>query len=90
MSRAAVCPDDRERARAQRRTLAVLAVTHALCGAGMSAAVAVGGLTAARLSGSDGVGGLAHTAAAFGAALVAAPLARTATRSGRRPAMLKG
>jgi hypothetical protein len=90
MSRAAVCPDDRERARAQRRTLAVLAVTQALCGAGMSAAVAVGGLTAARLSGSDGVGGLAHPAAALGAALVAAPLARTATRSGRRPAMLKG
>jgi hypothetical protein len=88
MSRAAVCPDDRERARAQRRTLAVLAVTQALCGAGMSAAVV--GLTAARLSGSDGVGGLAHTAAALGAALVAAPLARTATRSGRRPAMLKG
>jgi hypothetical protein len=48
--------------RAQRRTLAVLVVTQVLSGAGVGTGVAVAALSAARLSGSDVVAGLARPA----------------------------
>jgi hypothetical protein len=58
---------------AQRRTLAVLAATQTLGGAGLSTVAAVGGLAAAQLSGSAAIGGLALTAGTLGAALVGLP-----------------
>ena len=76
--------------RVQRRTVAVLAATQTLGGAGMSTVAAVGGLAAAQLSGSAAVGGLALTAGALGAALVGLPLARTAERAGRRRGLRRG
>ena len=76
--------------RVQRRTLAVLAATQTLGGAGMSTVAAVGGLAAAQLSGSAAIGGLALTAGALGAALVGLPLARTAERAGRRTGLRRG
>ena len=76
--------------RVQRRTLAVLAATQTLGGAGMSTVAAVGGLAAAQLSGSAAIGGLALTAGALGAALVGVPLARTAERAGRRTGLRRG
>lgn len=74
----------------QRRVLAVLAGTQALAGVGVSTALTVSSLVAARLSGSATVGGLALTVFVLGAALAAAALARVATRRGRRPALTLG
>ena len=76
--------------RVQRRTLAVLVMTQVLSGAGVGTGVAVAALSAAMLSGSDVVGGLAPTCMAFGAALTAVSTARIAGRAGRRPALLAG
>jgi MFS family permease len=77
-------------ARVQRRTLLVLVVTQLLGGAGVSTGVAIAALSAARLSGSDVVGGLAATCTVLGAALAAGPIARIAARAGRRLALLAG
>jgi MFS family permease len=76
--------------RVQRRTLAVLVVTQVLSGAGVGTGVAVAALSAARLSGSDVVAGLAPTCVALGAALAAVSTARIAARTGRRLALLVG
>jgi MFS family permease len=76
--------------RVQRRTLAVLVVTQVLSGAGVGTGVAVAALSAARLSGSDVVAGLAPTCIALGAALAAVSTARIAARTGRRLALLVG
>lgn len=74
----------------QRRVLTVLAGTQALGGVGVSTSLAVSSLIAARMSGSETVGGMALTAVVLGAALAALVLARVATRSGRRPALTLG
>ena len=76
--------------RVQRRALAVLVVTQVLSGAGVGTGVAVAALSAARLSGSDVVAGLAPTCIALGAALAAVSTARIAARTGRRLALLVG
>jgi MFS family permease len=74
----------------QRRVLAVLVLTQLLGGAGVTTGVAVSALLAARLSGSDVVGGLALTCSVLGAAVSAALIARIAGRAGRRPALVFG
>lgn len=74
----------------QRRVLVVLAGTQVLAGVGMATALAVSTLVAARLSGSDTVGGAALTCVVVGAAGAALVVSRIATRSGRRPALSAG
>ena len=71
----------------QRRILAVLSVTQVLAGVGMATALAVSTLVAARLSGSELIGGAALTCVVLGAAGAALVVARVATRRGRRPAL---
>lgn len=73
-----------EVARVQRRTLAVLCTAQIISGIGVAVGIALSALVAARLSGSEAIGGLAGTAAVLGAALLALPVARLGTRSGRR------
>ncbi|RAY11700.1 MFS transporter [Actinomadura craniellae] len=75
------------RSPAQRRVLTVLTTTQVLGGIGVATGLAISTLIAARLSGSDAIGGLAQTCSVLGAAVAAVPLARTATRRGRRPAL---
>lgn len=76
-----------DRATVQRRVLTVLTGTQVLGGVGVATGVAVSTLIAARLSGSDVIGGLAQTSAVVGAAVLAIPMARVAGRLGRRPAL---
>lgn len=81
---------DAETAAVQRRVLTVLATTQILGGIGMATAIAVSALVAARLSGSDVVGGSATTALAVGAAVASFVVSRVASRAGRRPALTLG
>ncbi len=74
----------------QRRTLAVLCGAQVLGGLGVGAAVAVGGLLAAGVTGSEGAAGLAQTASVVGAALLALPLVRLTDRGGRRVGLSSG
>lgn len=74
----------------QRRVLIVLSAAQILGGIGMATAIAVSTLIAARLSGSETIGGVAQTAAVIGAAIAALLVARVATKAGRRPALLLG
>jgi len=74
----------------QRRILRVLVVTQVLAGVGMATVLAVSTLIAARLSGSEAVGGTALTAVVLGAAAAAAVVSRVAARRGRRPALTLG
>jgi MFS family permease len=89
MVTAAVGPTGSRR-RIQRRTLAVLAAGQVFGGVGVAAGIAVASLVAAELSGSDVVAGAALTAMVVGAAVVAYPLSRLASRRGRRPALVLG
>jgi MFS family permease len=79
-----------ERAAAQRRVLRVLVCTQVLGGVGLSIGLAVSTLAAARMSGSDAIGGTALTCAVIGAAGAAVLVARIATRAGRRPSLTTG
>ena len=81
---------DVERAAAQRRVLRVLVCTQVLGGVGVSIGLAVSTLAAARMSGSDAIGGTALTCAVIGAAGAAVLVARIATRAGRRPSLTTG
>jgi MFS family permease len=74
----------------QRRILLVLAAAQVLGGVGVAGAIAVSSLVASRLSGSEAVGGLAQTGTVLGAAAASFVVARTAARSGRRPALSLG
>jgi MFS family permease len=74
----------------QRRIMLVLAATQVLGGVGVSTAIAVSSLVAARLSGSEAVGGLAQTGTVLGAAAASFVVARIANRKGRRPALSLG
>jgi MFS family permease len=82
--------DGSEHADVQRRTLRVLVCTQVLGGIGVSIGLAVSTLAAARMSGSDAVGGSALTCFVIGAAIAALLLARIAGRSGRRPSLSSG
>lgn len=74
----------------RRRSILVLAIGQSLSGVGIGAAISVGALASAEVSGQDALGGLASTMLAGGAALAAIPLARIAVRWGRRPALATG
>ncbi len=75
---------------AQRRTVVVLSAAQVLGGLGVGAAVAVGGLLAAGVTGNEGVAGLAQTCGVVGAALAALPLVRLTDRWGRRIGLSAG
>lgn len=81
-------PEDQ--ARLQRRTVAVLAASTILGGLGAGAALSVGALLLAEVSGNDAISGLASAMFNAGAALAGIPLARLAVRRGRRQAMISG
>ena len=68
----------------------MLVGAQVLGGVGVSIGLAVSTLAAARMSGSDAVGGSALTCAVLGAAGAAVLIARIATRSGRRPSLTTG
>ncbi|MGQ0845794.1 MAG: MFS transporter [Sporichthyaceae bacterium] len=74
----------------QRRVLRVLAIAQAFGGVAVGLGFAVASLEAARLSGSDVIGGAAFTSASIGAAVSAWALARVADRLGRRPSLALG
>lgn len=81
-------PEDQ--VRLQRRTVAVLAASTILGGLGAGAALSVGALLLAEVSGNDAISGLASAMFNAGAALAGIPLARLAVRRGRRRAMISG
>ncbi|PSK98132.1 putative MFS family arabinose efflux permease [Murinocardiopsis flavida] len=74
----------------QRRAVATLMLSQVVGGVGMGTALAVGGLIAERLTGSQSWSGLAVTMITLGAALFALPLAAIAARRGRRPGLSTG
>ncbi len=79
-----------EHAATQRRVIGVLVCSQVLGGIGVSIGIAVSTLAAARMSGSDAVGGSALTCAVIGAAGAAVLLSRLAARAGRRPSLTIG
>lgn len=76
--------------RLQRRTVAVLALVQVVGGVGSGALLAVGVLLIRDVSGSAGWAGLATVMLTLGAAAATVPLARSALRWGRRPALSTG
>ncbi|MGM7697093.1 MFS transporter [Microbacterium sp. A84] len=74
----------------QRRTVLVLSLGQVLGGIAFGATVSLGALLAADLSGDDALSGLATASVTLGAALCAIPLARLASRVGRRRALTLG
>lgn len=74
----------------QRRTVAVLSVAQVLGGLGVGIGVAVGGLIAADVAGTEGVAGLAQTFGVLGAAIAAVPLAALTRLRGRRAGLVSG
>lgn len=74
----------------QRRTVLVLSLGQVLGGIAFGATVSLGALLAADLSGDDALSGLATASVTLGAALCAIPLARLASRAGRRRALTLG
>lgn len=75
---------------AQRRTLVVLSIGQALGGVGNGVAVGVGSLLVEQVTGDAAFAGLAATLLTLGGAILAVPLARLATRRGRRAALTTG
>ncbi|MDQ3463327.1 MAG: MFS transporter [Actinomycetota bacterium] len=78
-------PDD---GAVQRRTVRVLSASQVLGGVGVGIGIAIGGLLAERISGTEAVAGLAQTVAVIGSALIAVPVSRIMSRSGRRPGLV--
>lgn len=74
----------------QRRTVGVLVAGQILGGLGFGAALSMGALLAASVSGSDEWSGLAATMTTLGAAAAAVPLARLAQSRGRRNSLATG
>ncbi len=80
-----------ERARlVQRRTLLVLAGSQILGGVGLGMGIAVGSLLAEEIAGTAAFAGLASTSTVVGAALIAVPVSRVMSRSGRRAGLVLG
>jgi MFS family permease len=71
----------------QRRTVRVLSASQILGGVGVGIGIAIGGLLAERIAGTEAVAGLAQTVAVIGSALIAVPVSRIMSRSGRRPGL---
>lgn len=76
--------DQRDTGSLQRRVVRTLAMGQVLTGLGMGAALSLGALLAAEVSGSPAWSGMGSTMTTLGAALLAVPLARLAQRRGRR------
>ncbi|MGG7509482.1 MFS transporter [Plantibacter sp. YIM 135249] len=74
----------------QRRTVVVLVSGQILGGLGFGAALSMGALLAASVSGSDEWSGFAATMTTLGAAAAAVPLARLAQSRGRRNSLAAG
>ncbi|WP_353111574.1 MFS transporter [Microbacterium sp.] len=74
----------------QRRTVRVLAFGQVLGGIAFGSTVSLGALLAADLSGDDALSGLATASVTLGAAAAAIPLARYASRFGRRRSLTAG
>jgi len=72
------------------RQVPVLAGTQVLGGVAVASGVAVNGLLARQLTGSDALAGIAQTVGVLGAAACAVPLSRLAGARGRRPALVTG
>lgn len=83
-------PADVERARVQRRTLAVVVVSQVLGGAGLAAGVTVGALLAQEMLGTEGLAGLPNALFTLGSALTAFLVGRTTQRLGRRTGLAAG
>ena len=81
-------PPDLERI--QRRTVGVLALGQILGGIAFGATVSLGALLAADISGDDALSGFATASVTLGAAAAAIPLARFASRYGRRMSLTLG
>ncbi len=75
---------------AQRRAVRTLAIGQFFNGLAVAIGVAMAPLAATKLSGSASIGGLASTCLVTGTAIAALPLARMASRYGRRPALTVG
>jgi len=75
---------------AQRRALAVLTAGQILGGLGVGVSVSTGSLAALQITGSQTWSGLGTTFVTVGAAIAAIPLARLASRRGRRPSLATG
>lgn len=78
---------DEQRNAVQRRVVRTLGAAQVLGGIGVAAGTAVGALLMADL-GSDAVSGMAASSSVIGAALIAIPVSRTMSVSGRRPGLL--
>ncbi len=74
----------------QRRTLWTLAISTILGGLGVGAALSVGALLLAEVSGNDAISGLGSAMFNAGAAIAGIPLARLAAKHGRRLALVSG
>ncbi len=83
MSTAALSAES-ERARVQKRTLAVVVASQILGGAGLAAGVTVGALLATQMLGSDSLAGLPTALFTLGSALAAYLVGRFSQRWGRR------
>lgn len=79
-----------EQRRVQRRTIVVLSTATILGGLGVGAALSVGALLLAEVSGNDAISGLASAMFGAGAAAAGIPLARLSARRGRRRALVTG
>lgn len=82
--------DALERLRVQRRTVSVLIAGQIVSGLGVGAAVSMGALLVAAVTGSEAWSGMAATMNTLGAALFAIPLALLARRRGRRISLTTG
>jgi MFS family permease len=74
----------------QRRTLRVLVTSQVLGGVGVGSGVAVVGLLAYELSGTESLSGISATASTLGAAAAAFAIARVTETRGRRPGLVRG
>jgi MFS family permease len=74
----------------QRRTLRVLVTSQVLGGVGVGSGIAVVGLLAYELSGTESLSGVSATASTLGAAGAAFVIARITAARGRRPGLVRG
>lgn len=74
----------------QRRTVRVLLTSQVLGGVGVGSGIAVVGLLAYELSGTEALSGVSATASTLGAAGGAVLIARLAGARGRRPGLVRG
>jgi MFS family permease len=74
----------------QRRTLRVLVTSQVLGGVGVGSGIAVVGLLAYELSGTESLSGVSATASTLGAAAAALVIARITSARGRRPGLVRG